>query len=479
VVEANCIPLQQQHQLTQEQMQQLTQDQMEQLQQSMHVKFSPFVSIMGDKTAEELYGEDEESMMFDFGSNSNHSSGSGILSQGSFALYQQRRSRKAPSSPMPSHREQEQSSYGTNAYQQRGIGYSYESSNFMGSGLSFDNNDVNYISSSNNGKEPARRELERKTSNHKKSLMEQGMSSFNEIDPNWDAASSVAESAASEQQKQQQQRAPPAFMEQSFSVFSLLGTSLSTTASIAAAPPPLRPKEKGTSDSNHHGAEHIPIFTSSAASSGSDDKLEGSFVERGVPPEHYFPATEKQESFENEPWEEGEGTGEKFSKADSINDDEDKMDDEESLVSTSEHDEDPDSVDLAEEQERKTRRTLCFALLSALGIIALGQLLSRLLSKFFNSSGEDVAADAAADAAGDAVQGTAGTAIPVGSEQTGTLAGNAAAVGQTTQYVYQPYCCFFNFRSFTCGSMTYIFVFALAGLISHSTEPLPWCNPWP
>ena len=53
------------------------------LQNSFHVKFSPFVKIMGEKTNEELYGDDEGSMRFDGLFGSSQSSNESRLSSGS------------------------------------------------------------------------------------------------------------------------------------------------------------------------------------------------------------------------------------------------------------------------------------------------------------------------------------------------------------------------------------------------------------
>ena len=106
-------------------------------------------------------------------------------------------------------------------------------------------------------------------------------------------------------------------------------------------------------------------------------------------------------------------------------DDDDEGTEEDDAISMSEDDEGPSSVDAAERKERQVRRTLLFALLSAVGIIAIGTLLSRWIGKCLsrNADGGDVAEEIG-ETAGDA----AGTALlPGGGTEQLAVASNAAA----------------------------------------------------
>ena len=262
------------------------------------------------------------------------------------------------------------------------------------------------------------------------SLTEKGFSSFGEIDSDWDAASSSVAGSTSVASSPLQQPPPAsgaaAPMEQSFSVFSLLSASMSTTATASttatspALPPPRHQRPR---------ADVLPPVAAAAAAA-SPVAVTDSYTAVPLNNDATYNETGK-EKFEDE-------HAANYPKEEKYDDDDDDDDaktdpDEESVLSTSEHDEGASTVDAAEQNERHVRKTLFFAILSALGIIALSQLLSRWIAKCFNGSGEEMAADAAADAAGDIVTGTA-IVPPAGSEQAAGLAANAA-MGQTTQYV--------------------------------------------
>lgn len=420
------------------------------MQESVHVKFSPFVKILGEKTDEELYGDEEGSMRLDglLGSSqsSNESRGAaGWLasisssrrnnnnnnSDGSFARYNHQRQQKPTQKPNTN----ETSLPQFDPYQRNDnnieSSFRMESSSgsivshgnstggsrmlnrngalFGGSNSSNNSNNINNMDDSfQNG---AMKQL---------SLTEKGFSSFGEIDSDWDAAtsSSAAESGASSPLPPPPAVAP---MEQSFSVFSLLGASMSTTAtaSTTATPPP---------------PPRHPRANPPAAAPASPVVVTDSYTAVPLNNDATYHETEKEtfrdEHATNYP-EEGKGDGNN----NNYEDDDDKTDpDEESVLSTSEHDEGASSIDAAEQNERHVRKTLFFAVLSALGIVAVSQLLSRWIAKCFNGSGEELAVDAAADAAGDVVTGTA-MVPPAGSEQAMGLAANAA-MGQTTQYVF-------------------------------------------
>jgi len=90
-------------------------------------------------------------------------------------------------------------------------------------------------------------------------------------------------------------------------------------------------------------------------------------------------------------------------------------------LSTSEHSEGASTVDLAEKREQQVRRSLCFAILSACGLIALLQVVGWLFTKFTrDSSKEDVVVEMAVDeAAGAAREGVVTQAV--------TTAGGGAA----------------------------------------------------
>jgi hypothetical protein len=100
--------------------------------------------------------------------------------------------------------------------------------------------------------------------------------------------------------------------------------------------------------------------------------------------------------------------------------------DQESVISTSEIDEGASTVDEAELREQQVRRTLLFALLSALGIVALGNLLSRWIGRCFRGSNDtgEAAADLAGETAGDAV---GATVMPGGGAEQAMAATNVAA----------------------------------------------------
>lgn len=80
--------------------------------------------------------------------------------------------------------------------------------------------------------------------------------------------------------------------------------------------------------------------------------------------------------------------------------------DEEDQLSSSEHSEGASTVDKAEEDEKKVRMSLLFAILSACGMIAIGSQMGKLMNCIFKRSGgngEDDAAGMAGDLAGDMV----------------------------------------------------------------------------
>ena len=83
-------------------------------------------------------------------------------------------------------------------------------------------------------------------------------------------------------------------------------------------------------------------------------------------------------------------------------------DDEEDQLSSSEHSEGASTVDKAEENEKKVRMSLLFAILSACGMIAIGSQMGKLMNCLFKRSGdggngEDDVAGMAGDLAGDMV----------------------------------------------------------------------------
>jgi len=90
-----------------------------------------------------------------------------------------------------------------------------------------------------------------------------------------------------------------------------------------------------------------------------------------------------------------------------------KCKDNDDQVSTSEHSEGASTVDIAEQREQQTRKSLCFAILSALGLVFLMSLIGSLMEKFSKSNNvEDDLVEAGADEAVNAAvrEGATGTA---------------------------------------------------------------------
>jgi hypothetical protein len=101
------------------------------------------------------------------------------------------------------------------------------------------------------------------------------------------------------------------------------------------------------------------------------------------------------------------------------------------------YDGEDESLDMAEEQEKHVRRTLLFAFLSAIGVIALGVLISRLIGKCFKKSNDDAVGDLVAEEAGDTAGDAAGAMM-----QQGAMDASHAALQQSTSnlggFVYVP-----------------------------------------
>jgi hypothetical protein len=245
-------------------------------------------------------------------------------------------------------------------------------------------------------------------------------------------------------------------MEQSFSVFSLMDPKF-----ISSSPQEQRAPEPTQPPANHHkehpppiAEEHEENHTISeeelhAPSDHNNNHSTGSMSTITFNSYHYDPAAfqREQQPYGQQdadffPVDMEDGVPPKATDAGADAKEGHFDDEEESLAlsaafSMSQADEES-SIDLAEEQEKQVKKTLFFAFLSAIGVIALGGLISKLIGKCFKKSNDDDAAgEMLAEEAGD----TAGDATGAMMQQ-GAMDASQAALQQSTSnlggFVYVP-----------------------------------------
>lgn len=388
------------------------QQQEEQQPLSARVKFSPFIAIMGQKTNEELYGSDDGSMSLLGGASSHTTDSNSLASFGTHTTSSSTGSSSTPVSKLQGswnlYRAKKKKAQQQQQQQQQ------KQDRFLGFLRS------NSSSSSNSNDEGSHQQLLLKK---ELSMTEKGFGSFGDL-ANWDAGSTGSSAGSGKnaawktqaqdepQQQQQDIKKQPAVvapevvtqLEQSFSVFSLLGMGLahstSLTPNTAASSTPSSPASSTPASalpSVTHASFRQNSMSNSRLSNLNEQTASTGDASGGEVFEDEFEDVEMEDA--------GRSKNEKFvDRAVKKQDDMYEGTDEDSVVSASEQSEGASTIDEAERMEQQVRKTLLFACLSALGIVFLGTLISRLIGKCFRGSSDsgEIAADLAGGTARDA-----------------------------------------------------------------------------